>query len=225
MNDEENELNQFMEGLKTCPQCKAVVNGERYCHNCGREISNHTSVENSQNLNNIIKDHKSETQNYIPERNTSKKNTNSKKTICITAIIGIIIAIFIGYLIYDDAQVKKHNDNTLLVEDFRYALKQIDNGMQYLNDGFEILEDGYGRTLINFSYNRRDAGSKTGGYNVHQIVMFMKKDGIVHYVEYPVNKYENPYASIEDFKNKNNWGKSTNIGLEKGAISFTSPVD
>lgn len=45
MDKNEMELNEVIDRLETCPNCKAVVNGDKFCHNCGKNLEDSNNNE------------------------------------------------------------------------------------------------------------------------------------------------------------------------------------
>ena len=45
MDNDEEELNDIINRIKTCPNCKAVVNNDKFCHNCGKSLLEDTYTE------------------------------------------------------------------------------------------------------------------------------------------------------------------------------------
>lgn len=46
MDENEKKLNNLINKIETCPNCKAVVNGDKFCHNCGKKL---VGTEDSEN--------------------------------------------------------------------------------------------------------------------------------------------------------------------------------
>lgn len=218
MDKNETELNEVINIIKTCPNCKAVVNGEKFCHNCGMNL---------EEFNNIVDEKKDEKVKFETESNReSQEQRNSNITtgklmlIIMGCIIFVVVASFIIVQCRDSTTLE--NDE-LTANDFKDVLSREFTGYYgYLNDTYQKLEDGNGRTLVELSYGRTDDGGKSY-YNATDIVMFMKKDGIVTYVMCPTSFFrQTTYQNMDDFKEKNNWGKPESMGLGNEAKTFTS---
>lgn len=98
MDKNEEELNDIISRIKTCPNCKAVVNGDKFCHNCGMNLEEENTSENSSE-NTFEKTANNETELPPPNSETQKemnKTITSVKVISslfvILPIIGAIIA-------------------------------------------------------------------------------------------------------------------------------------
>lgn len=97
MDKNEEELNDIISKIKTCPNCKAVVNGDKFCHNCGMNLEEENTSENSsentfeENANNEteLPPPNSETQKELNKTITSFKVISS--LFVILPIIGAII--------------------------------------------------------------------------------------------------------------------------------------
>lgn len=46
MYENEKKLNNLINKIETCPNCKAVVNGDKFCHNCGKKLVGAKDSEN-----------------------------------------------------------------------------------------------------------------------------------------------------------------------------------
>lgn len=97
MDKNEEELNDIISRIKTCPNCKAVVNGDKFCHNCGMNLEEENTSENSSE-NTFEKTADNETELPPPNLETQKelnKTITSFKVISslfvILPIIGAII--------------------------------------------------------------------------------------------------------------------------------------
>lgn len=97
MDKNEEELNDIISRIKTCPNCKAVVNGDKFCHNCGMNLEEENTSENSSE-NTFEENTNNETQLPPPNSETQKelnKTITSFKVISslfvILPIIGAII--------------------------------------------------------------------------------------------------------------------------------------
>ena len=58
MNKEEQKLNEFIDKIEVCPVCKAVTNGDKFCHNCGTDL---TEYQNNNSEHKIYESQEEET--------------------------------------------------------------------------------------------------------------------------------------------------------------------
>ena len=65
MDKNEEELNDIISRIKTCPNCKAVVNNDKFCHNCGMNLKKGKTFEETANNESQFPPPNSETQNEI----------------------------------------------------------------------------------------------------------------------------------------------------------------
>lgn len=84
MNEDEKNLDNFINNLEVCPNCKAVVNGERYCHNCGKDLLRAKIFEQNQET---------------PPPPEPEKQTSPVVTVLIIVLIAAVVGI--GWYIYN----------------------------------------------------------------------------------------------------------------------------
>ena len=85
MNDDEKSLDNLMNNLEVCPNCKAVVNGERYCHNCGKDLLRAKIFEQNQET---------------PPPPEPEKQTSPVVTVLIIVLIAAVVGLC--WYIYND---------------------------------------------------------------------------------------------------------------------------
>ncbi len=93
MNDDEKSLDNLMNNLEVCPNCKAVVNGERYCHNCGKDLLRSKIFEQNQET---------------PPPPEPEKQTSP----VVTALITLLIIVVVGVIWYVYNDIKKDNEES-----------------------------------------------------------------------------------------------------------------
>ena len=88
-NEKENDIKMDFNKLVICPTCKAVNRGERYCHNCHRDLSIETPIEQvDENTNKSAKHNK---EDYRGKLNYKKSGVTLLDIILLLISIGIII--------------------------------------------------------------------------------------------------------------------------------------
>lgn len=85
MDKSETELDKLINKLEVCPNCKSVVNGDKYCHNCGKYL---------------LEDNSSIEEQTIKAESKTKSDTETKGEKKINTIQAMFIGIAVALLVF-----------------------------------------------------------------------------------------------------------------------------
>ena len=123
MKNEDNALNEVTNKVDVCPECNAITSGEKYCHNCGKNLSeniNNYCTKCGNKLSNranfcsncgedlkrtIINENKTGTRQNVPQKLEIAQNTSGNLLCLIGASLFVIICflmLFMSYQTYID---------------------------------------------------------------------------------------------------------------------------
>ena len=116
MDKNEMEFNDIINRIKTCPNCKAVVNDDKFCHNCGAKLTSNDDI--------LKEDVKEDNEDINVEE---KKTISIKKKILISIAISfvVILSVLIPILINTSSNIST-NDEDLLTSS-SYTTNEVGN--------------------------------------------------------------------------------------------------
>lgn len=101
MDNEDKKLNEVIKQIQVCPVCKAVTNGDKYCHNCGKYLLEEDDYKFCNKCGNRLEENarycnqcgnRYDQQNFNENNNQRRFEENEGKD-SIIALIGLICSI------------------------------------------------------------------------------------------------------------------------------------
>ena len=116
MDNEEQKLNEIIDRIEVCPVCKAVTNGDKFCHNCGAKLTNSEDIPKEE----VKKDN-------TDINMKGKKRLSIKKKILISIAIGFvaILTVLIPLLINTSSDKSNNIENSLASSN--YSANEVSN--------------------------------------------------------------------------------------------------
>ena len=109
MDNEDKKLNEVIKQIQVCPVCKAVTNGDKYCHNCGKylleEENGYKLDENARFCNKC--GNRCDQQNFNDYNNQERYEENEGKdsTVALIGLICSIVGLFVVPLLLGIASI------------------------------------------------------------------------------------------------------------------------
>lgn len=121
MDKKETEFDEVINKLKVCPNCKAIVNGETYCHNCGKYLSeDKISTEKEQSNESEIGE------NSTIEAQGGKK-INAIQGMFIGIAVSLVVAVIGIIIAFTDTTGNTSTKGTVTLSNYY----KIEEGMSY----------------------------------------------------------------------------------------------
>ena len=107
MENGEKEIDEVIKKIEVCPNCKAITNGEKYCHNCGKYLldddGNYKYCSKCGNKLNINAKFCNKCGNYCEQQNSSvnnneeeyESNEGTNSPIALAGLICAIVGLFV----------------------------------------------------------------------------------------------------------------------------------
>lgn len=126
MDNEEQKLNEIIDRIEVCPVCKAVTNGDRFCHNCGKNLLN----------DNYTEEEKVEEE---AQEEDIKVHKRRKLTPVQVILMSVSLGIFLIVIALIPVYVDRKNEGSPTLSNYY----KIENGMSY-DRVINILGNPYG---------------------------------------------------------------------------------